>query len=206
MSILSSASRLIATVVVMTLMVAQAQAITIGPGTAIPNDELDNSPGRINVDQGSTVLLQPGTYQVTAFNFDAGVTSDVQPFLAVSNGVDSYQVIAAGDSRTVAPGGNQTQLFGLNNIFTLLSAQTVFAGIASTGLNPIFLDNGTAANTDHDASGLDPIVVGGTVDGFSNPNLGRTYAFSIEVALVPEPSTALLGLIGVAAMLRRRRN
>src|SRR5215210_1658182 len=68
-----------------------AAASQVGPGTAIPNDELDtpNTGGRINVDQGNPLNLPAGTYLVTTFSYDGGQTGDVTPFLAVSaNGSD----------------------------------------------------------------------------------------------------------------------
>lgn len=64
---------------------------------------------------------------------------------------------------------------------------------------------------DHDNNrdgNMSPAIVGGTVDGFGHANLGRSYAFSIEVELVPEPSTIVLGLLGVmgAFACHRRRS
>lgn len=185
----------------------RAEAITIGPGTTIvPNNDLDNPGGRINVDQGFPVLLQPGTYTATLFNFDAGGPGDVTPFLAVSNGSDSYLVIAVGDTRNVVGiATDQSVAFGANNMFTLLSAQSVFAGISNINQNPIFL--GPPGPTDHDAIALDAVLVGGTIDGFSNPDAVRTYAFSIEVSqALPEPSAVLLGLLGLGALSFRRRH
>ncbi len=43
--------------------------------------------------------------------------------------------------------------------------------------------------------------------GISNINLNRTYAFSIgvSVAPVPEPASAMLGLIGMGVLAMRRK-
>src|SRR5688500_17367485 len=80
-----------------------ANAQVVGPGTAVANEQLDTpaTGGRINVDQGFPVLLAAGTYTATFFNYDAGQAGDVTPFLAISNGVDSYQVIAVGATQAL---------------------------------------------------------------------------------------------------------
>jgi hypothetical protein len=62
--------------------------------------------------------------------------------------------------------------------------------------------------TDHANSLLfdDAGGVGNTLTSFGHANLPRTYAFSIEVEAVPEPSSsALFGLAGCLVFLRRRR-
>jgi hypothetical protein len=63
---------------------------------------------------------------------------------------------------------------------------------------------------DHDNNNdgaLSPAVVGGAVDGFGHANLGRSYAFSIDVDAVPEPSSVLIAVVlaGLAVFQLRRR-
>ena len=93
-------------------------------------------------------------------------------------------------------------------------ATELFAGIVNPteagSQNPVYTNLASGGMMDHDnnADGnLSPAVVGGAVDGFGHSNLGRSYAFSIEV--VPEPSSIVLlitALVGgaVAFQLRRR--
>jgi hypothetical protein len=192
-----------------------ARAVPVGAGTGITNEANDSAGGRINVDQGSPVTLQPGTYVATAFRFDAGLAGDVTPFLARSSGTDTYVTLAVGSPQTIAAAAqDQTLPFGGAATFTLTTPTQVFAGIASQTQNPIALDNGTANNTDHEGGGQAPTsyvinpTPGGTVppDGaFSNPNLGRTYAFSIEADLIPEPTGLALAAVGGVGLLSRRR-
>jgi len=65
--------------------------------------------------------------------------------------------------------------------------------------------------TDH-ANSLDFDEAGGlgnTLDSFGHANLTRTSAFSIEVNQIPEPSSSLFAMFGLAGAvmfgLRRRR-
>ena len=194
-----------------------AGASKVGPGIGIANDELDtpNTGGRINVDQGNPLNLPAGTYLITTFSYDGGQTGDVTPFLAVSaNGsdpTDLYTAIAVGDTLNVAaPLIDQTVPFGGSATFTLTTPRVVYAGIASSVQNPVFLDNGTAANTDHEGAmqASYAVTLNGQVppDGnFSNAQLGRSYAFSLNVELIPEPSAGLLVLAGAALCGLRRR-
>lgn len=191
-----------------------ARAAVIGPGTAIPNEARDSAGGRINVDQGSPLTLQPGTYTATLFNFDAGLAGDVTPFLATGGGASNqYTAIAVGSTQSIAAAAQDQAIpFGGSNTFTLNVATEVFAGIASQTQNPIALDNGTANNTEHEGGGQAAssyvVTLGGAVppDGaFSNPNLGRTYAFSVTVE-VPEPTGLGLGMLGLGLLARRRRH
>ena len=83
--------------------------------------------------------------------------------------------------------------------FSLTSSTEIFGGIVNPTVagsqNPIYTNLASGSQMDHDnnADGLlSPAVVGGTVDGFGHANLARSYAFSIEVDPVPEPSTAIL--------------
>jgi hypothetical protein len=192
-----------------------ATAAQVGPGTAIANDELDSAGGRINVDQGNPLNLPAGTYLITTFSYDAGSAGDVTPFLAVSatgsDPPDLYTAIAVGDTvNVVAAAPDQTVPFGGSATFTLTTPSLVYAGIANSTQNPVFLDNGTAANTDHDGANQTnyTVMLGGPVppDGsFSNAQLGRSYAFSLNVEVIPEPSAGLLVLLSAALCGLRAR-
>lgn len=182
-----------------------------GPGVSIPHNSVDGTPGRTNVDLSNPVLLPAGDYTATFFNYDSGLASDVQPFLASANGVHSYLVLAAGDVWNL-PGAseNQTVAFGGSNTFTLGAATTVYAGISSVGRNPIPFDSLSpgAYTTDHDEPGFGHLLVGETIADFNAPDNHRRYAFSISV--VPEPGSIALaglgsGVLLVAALHRRRR-
>lgn len=194
------------------LLVASADAQQVGAGNTIPNDELDSSGGRINIDTSTPLTLAPGTYTASLFNFDAGTVGDVTPFLATLTSDNLYQAIAVGDDLAVTGLNTDASApFGGSAIFTLTATTTVYAGIASDTQNPIFLDNNTSPFTDHEGGGQPAssyvVTLGGQVppDGnFSNPDLGRTYAFSVTV--VPEPTTlAGVLVVGAALGLRRRR-
>lgn len=189
---------------------ASAGAQTIGAGTGIANDEVDTpaTGGRINLDNTTPLTLGPGTYNATLFTFDAGQSGDVTPFLARETSPNVFQAIAVGATQNLLGFEQDTSVpFGGSAVFTLATTTTVFAGITSNVQNPIFLDNGVGL-TDHEAAGAPSytVTVGGTVppDGsFSNPDLGRTYAFSVTV--VPEPSSIGLILLGATSLLGMRR-
>ena len=124
-----------------------------------------------------------------------------------------YQAVAVGATVDVTGAAQDVSVpFGGSSVFTLSTTTTIFAGIASTTQNPVFLDNGTGPFTQHEGGGQAAssyiVTVGGQVppDGsFSNPGLGRTYAFSVTV--VPEPTALGSLMIGSVALgLRRFRS
>ena len=187
-----------------------ANAVDIGPGYGIANVLTDSSGGRLIVDNFNPMTLGPGTYNVLSFNYDAALAGDVQPFLAILTGTNLYQAIAVGATLNVPGAVQDTSVaFGGSNVFTLSSTTVVYGGIASFGQNPIPL-NQNAGFTDHEGGGQPAssysVTLGGQVpfDGsFSNPDIGRVYAFSITVrpAAVPEPSSMMLGLVGVFGLI-----
>ena len=195
---------------------ATAGAQVVGPGTNLAdNNGTDTAGGRINIDQSVAPTLPAGQYTATLFNFDAGIAGDVTPFLAFRPNAaddDTYQVLAVGATQSVAGAAqDQSVPFGGSATFTLPAATQLFAGIASSQQNPIILDDGVPS-TDHEGGGQPAgsyiVTVGGTVptDGaISNPDLGRVYAFSVNVQLVPEPTALGLIGVGVVGLLRRRR-
>lgn len=183
-------SLFVSSVAVLGMAVSGASAITVGAGTGIPLEAVD-TPGanpRMNVDQSFTQVLQPGIYVVNEWSYAAGQAGNVTPFLATSSSADNYTVVAIGNEVTIAGAGTATAAFGRSNTVVITAPTTVFAGITSpTTQNPIFLDNGTGTQTDHDNSPTPIANPGNAISGFSNANLGRTYAFSLDVQTRTSP-------------------
>jgi hypothetical protein len=207
----------VVTASMITISASTATAISIGAGTAIPLEVVDtpNNGPRINVDESYAVTLEAGTYQATSFSFAAGQNGDVIPFLArlTGNNPNEYEIIALGAQADITGAPvTQTVPFGGSDTFSLAGSTTVFAGFTnspSSPHNPVYLDNNTAETTDHDNAIEQAItsvgqLIGSPANPMSHANLGRTYAFSIEV--VPEPSAlALLGFgLGLMALVLRR--
>ncbi len=97
-------------------------------------------------------------------------------------------------------------------MFTLASDTTVFAGLYWNGPvtpashMPVGFLNGGNTNFIRFAS-ADPPSVGSAISGGNSGNFTRTYDFSIDVGVVPEPSTILLlgsGLAGLVAWRMRK--
>ena len=201
---------------------ASAATIGFGPGLVGVQDTQSNGANnqmRQNINITDTVFLAAGTYQATTWDYQAaadsgtaGVTQGVFPFLTIVNGPANHTVLAFGATIDTDPGTqNGVPFGGSNHTFTIPGGGALIAaGIQSpSGIgvqNNILTDTGFGA-TDH-ANSLNFDEAGGvgnTLDSFGHSNLPRTYAFSIEVDLIPEPSSfALLGLAGLA-LLRRRR-
>jgi hypothetical protein len=192
------------------LSTAVAPSVAAGAGTSIPLDAVDTPNGpRTNVDRSFTVFLEPGQYRATDFSFAYGQSGAAVPFLAKLVGDNQYEVLAVGDATAVTGSGMPTVAFGGTSLFGLETPTTLFAGFVNpTGSNnPICLDDGTTTITAH-AGGM-PVSLGAILSGFGgNGALGRTYAFSINVAVAPEPTSlglALLGGLGMFLALWRRR-
>jgi hypothetical protein len=205
-------------------LIGSASAVTIGfgPGLVGVQDTQSNGANnqmRQNINITDTVFLAAGTYQATTWDYQAaadsgtaGVTQGVFPFLTIVNGPANHTVLAFGATIDTDPGTqNGVPFGGSNHTFTIPGGGALIAaGIQSpSGIgvqNNILTDTGFGV-TDH-ANSLNFDEAGGvgnTLDSFGHSNLPRTYAFSIEVDLIPEPSSfALLGLAGLA-LLRRRR-
>ena len=202
---------------------AVAHAEMIGPGALAGGSPDTSSDGntdqsRINVLETFTQTPAAGTYEGTTWEYNAGQTGSVTPFIAKLTGNNIYEILAVGDQVDVTSTGIVTGVAFGGSPFTLDGSTVIFAGITNPTVpgsqNPINQSSFGGNTTDHsnNKNGQidDPVIVGGTVDGFSHANLGRTYHFSINVEpAVPEPTTfvlALLGLLGVmGCALRRRR-
>lgn len=201
---------------------AQAALTQIGPGADLAGSLISDSAGseRLNIALTSSgdddfVNLAAGTYsvrdfQLNVFNHAAGNgnAGTVAPML-LSGSSGSWTTLWVGDDFDPTSNGAQTAASYAAGVetFTLASATNVYAGIftKNAGSN-IPATNLSAGTTDHDSTFTAPTGPGDTVNGISNTNLARAYAFEVNVELVPEPSTtALLGLGGLALMLRRRK-
>jgi len=213
-------SLILAAVYVLAFLPGNASAdFIIGPGTAGTSTDLDTGNGtRLNISLLST-LFTTGTYQPLTFNYDtgnfqAGANGQVIPFLATYDiSTTSYTVIAVGDVITTLRNQNDASAaFGGTTDFTITGNTQVYAGFQSLGTqNPITFINGTT-NTDHDNPGYTQaqLLVGfsffNLLPAFTNPNLDRTYLFSVTA--VPEPSSVSLLLLGIGAgivAIRRRK-
>ncbi|MCP4195451.1 MAG: PEP-CTERM sorting domain-containing protein [Planctomycetaceae bacterium] len=214
-----------ATVGLVAVLAGSLTAQVVGPGPFLVDEpgannavdtptNGDNDQSRQNVDISYNTLLQPGTYSGSVWSYRAGQTGSVIPYLAISNGDHSYEIVAVGDQVDIDDAGldqNVTLPFG-GDSFVLDTAKEVFGGIVNpTGIgeqNPIYTNLNSGGLMDHDNNNdgnLSPAVVGGTVDGLGHTNLPRSYAFSINI--VPEPSSILLVVLSGLCLLplRRRR-
>ena len=208
-------------------MAMNAHGASVGAGTGIlglenANNAVDtpsdgeNDQSRINIDDSFTVMLGPGEYTVPTWSFHAGQTGSAIPFLAVETAPDVYQLLSAGDQVDVGGGDldvDMTVPFGGPN-FTLDAETQVFAGVVNPpaiGMqNPIYTNLASGSTVDHDNNnngGVQAAIDTGVAEGFGHANLGRSYAFSIDVNPVPEPTATypLLVLLGIAGLSLRRR-
>ena len=180
--------------------VSSATAQSIGAGTGIELEVVDTPDGgpRINVDESYAVTLDAGVYQASSFSFAAGQDGDAIPFLATLTGdnPNEYEIIALGSQVDITGSPVTTTVpFGGANTFSLPASTTVFAGFTNSPdspHNPVYLDNNTPETTDHDNDIEAPITAVGQLIGspsspMSHADLGRTYAFAVDVQQVTTP-------------------
>jgi hypothetical protein len=205
-------------------LIGSANAVTIGFGpnlTGIQDTQSDGTSNQMrqNINVTDTVFLTEGVYQATTWDYQAaadatnGATQPVFPFLTIVNGPGNHTVLTFGDTIDTLPGVQNLVVFGgPNATFTIpAGGATVAAGVQNTNSGSVqnsILTDTSFGTTDHaNSANFDEAgSVGATLDNFGFANLTRTYAFSIEVEQIPEPSgLALILLSGAALMLRRRR-
>ncbi len=188
-------------------------AMLIGPGADITNALKQDTPGeeRLNVDRTTFVTLSAGEYEVNDWRLNVFSNTEggtITPML-LSGPPSSYTTVWLGSA--FDPTSNGVQTVAETGTFTLASSTDVYAGFftAGSGSGIIALDQNNAgtgsSSTDHDNLFVAPTGTGQTVAGFSHTNLGRTYAFEVNVDLIPEPATMSLLALGGLMMLRRRK-
>ncbi|MBL4701454.1 MAG: hypothetical protein JKX85_09370 [Phycisphaeraceae bacterium] len=175
---------------------------TVGPGPGIldfadANNAVDtsttgdNDQSRQNVDITNTETLDAGAYHATSWSYQAGQTGSVIPYVASANGAGGYEILAVGAQVDIDENGldvDVTVPFG-GSAFTLeANATEIFGGIMSPpgigSQNPIKTNLASGGFMDHDNNNDGAFtlpMVGGFVDGFGHANLGRSYAFSIQI-------------------------
>ncbi len=165
-----------------------AAVIQVGAGADLSAGSLDGSGSRLNIDNSIYPAVDAGvTYDVLSFQYKASTNvGNVQPFLAVLTGTNTYEVIWVGPTLQSPPlGGIATVAYDLGTYQITRPTDTdVYAGFnAST--NTVYYGAGV---TDHNNQALFSIGVGSTIGPFSNNNLSRSYAF--EVNLSPAATAA----------------
>lgn len=176
----------------------EAGSIGIGPVAAT---NLDSAGTRLNITDGATVVLGAGTYDVTSFKFTTGGTAgDLQPFLAVETAANTYEVIWVGPTSAEGTGTNgsasHTYPAGSEK-FTLDADTVVYAGFNADGPVVAFVQPG---NTDHNNPANFGITPGASIGPFTNNDLGRDYAFSIDVEPGSEVSNVIPGAVDVTML------
>lgn len=202
---------------------ASAAVVQIGPGADLAGAAQSDTPNqeRLNVALTSPagndfVNLAAGTYNIVDFqlnvgNHTAGLgnAGTVAPMLLTGSAGNFTTLWVGGDFDPTSNGIQTAASYtpGSQTI-TLAVATDVYAGIFTKNQgSAVPLLNQSVGTTSHDGNGFTtPTGPGQAVNGFSHSNLTRAYAFEVNVELVPEPSTtALLGLGGLALILRRRK-
>lgn len=199
-------TRLLVVGVVMAVSL-QTQAVQIGAGSGIPAGILDSAGSRLNIDNTVFPNLPAATYDVVDFEYSASANpGNLQPFLAALTGANQYTVLWVGPTASSPGAGINTVPYAPGTEqFTLGAATDVYAGFNASS-NTVFFGAGL---TDHNNPALFGITPGSVIGPFTNNNLGRSYAFEINVAraqnIIPEPATASLGLLALSGLAMRRR-
>ena len=210
--------------VALAAVVGSARATVIVPPMNSSYTGSDSGGQRINIDQTNPLVFSPGTYTANTFSFFAiNRSTSTVPFLVVNSDpltanpagdIDEYKIIAVGSTITTAPlsptNAPQTVPFGggADATFTLTAPTKVFAAVSSgnADINSIgFISEGSV---DH-SNAFNPVftpAVGGVTQPLTNPDLGRTYGFNIEVVPgVPEPAAGGVAVFVSGLLLHRRR-
>jgi hypothetical protein len=180
--------------------------LLVGPGF-LSNGGLDGGE-RLNIDVAHPLTLGAGEYNVDDFSFlSLQASGVVTPFLARSVGTDSYETVWVGSGVAALLGDMAIDPSGG---FTLSGTETLFAGFYTAGGGRVAFTEGVGRPpgfglTEHDSDFTGPISAGQSVSGFTNPDLARTYSFSVGVTPVPEPASATLLLLGGLFVATRRR-
>ena len=203
-----------------------AGAVTVGFGPNL-NGVQDTPAGnsganqmRQNINITNTVVLAPGVYRATSWDYNAapdstvpGVTQPVFPFITMINSPGNHTVLASGATIDTEPGiQNGVAFGGSNDTFTIpLGGATIAAGVQNlnqAGVQNSILTDTSFGQTDHANSGNfdDAANIGASLTNRGHGGLTRTYGFSIEVELIPEPSSLALVGLGGLFLLRRRRS
>ncbi len=175
--------------------------VPIGPGSDITDATDQDTPGgkRLNVDRSRLLNLSAGTYNVDDFRLNVHTHTEggtIAPMLLTGTPAN-YTTLWVGSAFDPTSNGDQT--VSESGSFTLASATDVYAGFftSDTGSGIIALDGNNSGSgssaTDHDSSFTAPTGPGQAVTGFSNPNLGRTYAFEINVSVDDDGDFAATG-------------
>lgn len=183
-----------------------ANATTIGSGGGTATAQFFTSTGVILSPTNATV--QVGIYNGTLFTQFAAADSSPMTFSTVAatlgrlsgNWADTGTTANAFNGQavwfrvSVDLGGGQTGL-------AYFSGTNPGATVPATGT--LFPTNGGGVgdSLNYDARNL-TILGAGSSEGSAAYNAGTNR---IVIGVVPEPSTALLGLLGVAGLIRRRR-
>ncbi|MGK0188330.1 MAG: hypothetical protein ACI9R3_004122 [Verrucomicrobiales bacterium] len=157
--------------------------VVIGIGSDHEGSDVDSAGARMNIEKFDETFptLPAGTYDVTAFEYSNSTdTSEIQPFLVVNTGFDSeYSVIWIGPTEE-APGDDDivsTPYDAGTQQFTLDDPAAVYAGFNAAGPSVKF----GGGLTDHANPADFEIELESELSGFGHANLGRSYAFQINV-------------------------
>ncbi len=171
----------------------------VGPGSDITGAVNQDTPGqdRLNVDRSRVLNLAAGTYNVDDFRLNVADHTQggtITPMLLSGTPGGPYTTLWVGSA--FDPTTNGEQFVPAGGSFTLAAATTVSSGFFTTGGGAAIIafdaDNSGSGSsqTAHDNSFTGPTAAGQTVTGFSNANLGRTYAFGITVSDSASPNKA----------------